>query len=151
MTKRQFVLVVVDRSTGEFTVEGPMSDDRLWNSAVVNAQKGRPQHPMLQYGRYYAGCRRNRMALVIWGSQDCLWLNRVGLSPRDSLTKATGSSASTRSFGSWAAVVATLMVRPVCPQLRKCRVCRRQLRLVPEAELQNNNPKSGSWLGMSAV
>ena len=39
MTKRQFVLVVVDRDTGEFTVEGPMSDDRLWNSAVVDAQR----------------------------------------------------------------------------------------------------------------
>jgi hypothetical protein len=39
MPKRQFVLVVVDRDTGEFTVEGPMSDDRLWNSAVVNAQR----------------------------------------------------------------------------------------------------------------
>ena len=39
MTKRRFVLVVVDRGTSEFTVEGPMSDDRLWNSAVVNAQK----------------------------------------------------------------------------------------------------------------
>jgi hypothetical protein len=39
MKKRQFVLVVVDRDTCEFTVEGPMSDDRLWNSAVVNAQR----------------------------------------------------------------------------------------------------------------
>ena len=39
MAKRQFVLVVVDRDTSEFTVEGPMSDDRLWNSAVVNAQR----------------------------------------------------------------------------------------------------------------
>lgn len=39
MPKRQFVLVVVDRDTGEFTVEGPMADDRLWNSAVVNAQR----------------------------------------------------------------------------------------------------------------
>ena len=39
MTQRQFVLIVVDRDTGEFTVEGPMSDDRLWNTAVVNAQK----------------------------------------------------------------------------------------------------------------
>jgi hypothetical protein len=29
MSKRQFVLVVVGRDTGEFTVEGPMSDDRL--------------------------------------------------------------------------------------------------------------------------
>lgn len=39
MTQRQFVLVVVDRDTDEFTVEGPMSDDRPWNSAVVDAQK----------------------------------------------------------------------------------------------------------------
>jgi hypothetical protein len=39
MTQRKFVLVVIDRDTEEFTVEGPMSDDRLWNSAVVNAQK----------------------------------------------------------------------------------------------------------------
>ena len=29
MTQRQFVLVVVDRDTDEFTVEGAMSDDRL--------------------------------------------------------------------------------------------------------------------------
>jgi hypothetical protein len=40
MTKRQFVLVVVDRDTGEFTVEGPMGDDRLWNSAVVTLATG---------------------------------------------------------------------------------------------------------------
>ena len=39
MAHRQFVLIVVDRDTGEFTVEGPMSDDQPWNSAVVNAQK----------------------------------------------------------------------------------------------------------------
>jgi len=39
MAQRKFVLVVVDRDTGEFTVEGPMRDDRLWNTAVVNAQK----------------------------------------------------------------------------------------------------------------
>jgi len=39
MPQRKFVLVVVDRDTGEFTVEGPMSDDRPWNSAVVGAQK----------------------------------------------------------------------------------------------------------------
>ena len=39
MTQRQFVLIVVDRDTGESTAEGPMSDDRPWNSAAVNAQK----------------------------------------------------------------------------------------------------------------
>jgi hypothetical protein len=36
---RTFVLIVVDRDTGEFSVEGPMDDDRPWNSAAVNAQK----------------------------------------------------------------------------------------------------------------
>jgi hypothetical protein len=39
MPGRTFVLIVVDRDRGEFTVEGPMSDDRPWNKAVVNAQK----------------------------------------------------------------------------------------------------------------
>jgi hypothetical protein len=36
---RSFVLVVVDRDAEEFTVEGPMTDDRPWNKAVVDAQK----------------------------------------------------------------------------------------------------------------
>jgi hypothetical protein len=39
MAQRKFVLIVVDRDAGEFTVEGPISDDRPWNSAVVSAQK----------------------------------------------------------------------------------------------------------------
>jgi hypothetical protein len=38
MAGRRFVLVVVDRDTSEFTVEGPMSDDRPWNRAVVDGQ-----------------------------------------------------------------------------------------------------------------
>jgi hypothetical protein len=33
-----FVLVVVDRDKGVFTVEGPMTDDTSWNAAVVKAQ-----------------------------------------------------------------------------------------------------------------
>ena len=45
MSGRTFVLVVVDRDAGEFTVEGPMSDDRPWNHAVVTARKiGRNVH-----------------------------------------------------------------------------------------------------------
>jgi hypothetical protein len=36
---RSFVLVVVDRDTRDFTAEGPMTDDRPWNKAVVDAQK----------------------------------------------------------------------------------------------------------------
>ncbi len=39
MAGRTLVLVVVDRDTGEFTVEGPLSDDRPWNRAVVDARK----------------------------------------------------------------------------------------------------------------
>lgn len=39
MPNRKFVLIVVDLYTGEFTIEGPMIDDRPWNSAVVNAQR----------------------------------------------------------------------------------------------------------------
>lgn len=39
MSARTFVLVVVDRDSGEFAIEGPMTDDRPWNSAVVHAQK----------------------------------------------------------------------------------------------------------------
>jgi hypothetical protein len=36
---RTFVMIVVDRDTDEFSVEGPTSDDRPWNKAVVNAQE----------------------------------------------------------------------------------------------------------------
>ena len=34
-----FVLIIVDRDTREFSVEGPMTDDRPWNSAVIDARK----------------------------------------------------------------------------------------------------------------
>ena len=33
-----FVLLVTDRDTHTFTVEGPMVDDTPWNSAVCSAQ-----------------------------------------------------------------------------------------------------------------
>jgi hypothetical protein len=39
MSGRTFALIVVDLDAGEFSVEGPMSDDRPWNRAVVDAQK----------------------------------------------------------------------------------------------------------------
>jgi hypothetical protein len=86
MTKRQFVLVVVDRDTG---YRG-RSDERrpALEQRGGRCSKGRPQHPMLQHRRYYAGSRCNRMALVLRGLQDCVWLDRVGALPRDALTKA---------------------------------------------------------------
>ena len=34
-----FYLIITDRDNGTFSVEGPMTDDRLWNHAVVVAQK----------------------------------------------------------------------------------------------------------------
>ena len=39
MPARSFVLVVLDRDTGEFTIAGPVGDDRAWNNAVVDAQR----------------------------------------------------------------------------------------------------------------
>ena len=79
MKKRQFVLVVVDRDTGEFTVEGPLSDDRLWNSAVVNAQRvGRnircfsmgeipPDVAATEWHSSYGG-RRIGSGSIVWAS-----------------------------------------------------------------------------------
>jgi hypothetical protein len=37
--QKSFYLIVTDRDNGTFSVEGPMTDDRLWNHAVVVAQK----------------------------------------------------------------------------------------------------------------
>jgi hypothetical protein len=34
-----FYLIVFDRDNGTFSIEGPMTDDRQWNHAVVVAQK----------------------------------------------------------------------------------------------------------------
>jgi hypothetical protein len=36
---KPFYLIVTDKSDKMFSVEGPMSDDRQWNHAVVLAQK----------------------------------------------------------------------------------------------------------------
>ena len=79
MTQRQFVLVVVDRDTAEFTAEGPMIDDRPWNSAVVSAQKaGRnircfgmgdiaPDIAAAEWRSSYGG-RRIAPGSIVWAS-----------------------------------------------------------------------------------
>src|ERR1700751_775319 len=36
---KPFYLIITDKDNGTFCVEGPMTDDRLWNHAVVVAQK----------------------------------------------------------------------------------------------------------------
>ena len=36
---KSFYLIITDKDNGTFCVEGPMTDDRLWNPAVVVAQK----------------------------------------------------------------------------------------------------------------
>jgi len=39
MSQQSFYLIVTDQDKGTFSVEGPMTDDRQWNRAVVTAQK----------------------------------------------------------------------------------------------------------------
>jgi hypothetical protein len=39
MPPQPFYLIVTDRDKDTFSVEGPMTDDRQWNRAVVMAQK----------------------------------------------------------------------------------------------------------------
>jgi hypothetical protein len=85
MTQRSFVLVVVDRDTGEFSVEGPMNDDRPWNSAVVGAQKiGRnircfgmgdiaPDVAAAEWQSSYGG-RRIASGSIVWASQQMIHL-----------------------------------------------------------------------------
>jgi hypothetical protein len=36
---KPFVLVVIDHDKKEFSVEGPMQDDGLWNAAIAKARK----------------------------------------------------------------------------------------------------------------
>jgi hypothetical protein len=37
--QQPFYLIITDGDNGTFSVEGPMTDDRLWNRTVVTAQK----------------------------------------------------------------------------------------------------------------
>lgn len=37
--EQSFYLIITDGDNGTFSVEGPMTDDRPWNHAVVGAQK----------------------------------------------------------------------------------------------------------------
>ena len=39
MPRQSFYLIVTDKDEETFSVEGPMTDDRPWNHAVVVAQK----------------------------------------------------------------------------------------------------------------
>ena len=34
-----FYMIIIDKDSGSFSVEGPMTDDKHWNHAVVVAQK----------------------------------------------------------------------------------------------------------------
>lgn len=38
-SRKSFFLAVLDGDRGEFSIEGPMADDRPWNHAVVLAQR----------------------------------------------------------------------------------------------------------------
>ena len=39
MPRQPFYLIVTDGDKATFSVEGPMTDDRQWNHAIVEAQK----------------------------------------------------------------------------------------------------------------
>jgi hypothetical protein len=77
--QRQFVLVVVDRDTNDFSVEGPMSDERPWNEAVINAERsGRnirsfamgdlaPDVAAAEWHSSYGG-RRIAPGAIVWAS-----------------------------------------------------------------------------------
>ncbi len=39
MPQQPFYLIVTDQDQKTFSVEGPMTDDRVWNHAVVAAQR----------------------------------------------------------------------------------------------------------------
>src|ERR1700733_2913227 len=116
MTKRQFVLIVVDRDAGEFTVEGPISDDRPWNSAVVNAQRiGRdigcfglgdlaPNAAAAEW-QASAGGRRLAAGSIVWASK-ITYLNR-GSGSFSAPIKATPPGRPRRPW-------------PVCNRKRSC-------------------------------
>ena len=80
MMQRQFVLVVVDRDTGEFTVEGPMSDEQPWHDTVADAGKaGRNIQyfvmgdlaPDIAAAEWVSSCGGRRIASgsIVWASQ----------------------------------------------------------------------------------
>lgn len=39
MPLQPFYLIITDKDNGTFSVEGPMTDDRAWNHAIVVAQQ----------------------------------------------------------------------------------------------------------------
>ena len=55
MSRQQpFYLIITDRDNGTFSVEGPMTDDRPWNHAVVVAQKAGRQVRCVTEGGFSA-------------------------------------------------------------------------------------------------
>jgi hypothetical protein len=115
MTKRQFVLVVVDRDTSEFTVERPMSATGFGTvrSSMLKTSAATSDASVWEILR--------RMSLDpngarLTGSQDAVWLDCVGLSPRGALTKrhrlidlpaSTRQLAQSRQHGPQMAIVST--------------------------------------------
>ncbi|HXC91417.1 MAG TPA: hypothetical protein VNV18_14740 [Stellaceae bacterium] len=55
MPQQPFYLIVSDKDEETFSVEGPMTDDRQWNRAVVAAQRSG---------------RRVRCSIASWSSPD---------------------------------------------------------------------------------
>jgi hypothetical protein len=55
-----FCMIITDKENGAFSVEGPMTDDGLWNHGVVVAQKaGRQVRCLTMSGLSAEGAARN--------------------------------------------------------------------------------------------
>jgi hypothetical protein len=55
-----FCMIITDKENGAFSVEGPMTDDGLWNHGVVVAQKaGRQVRCLTMRGLSAEGAARN--------------------------------------------------------------------------------------------
>lgn len=67
MSRGRFVLVVADRDTGEFSVEGPMKDDQSWNKAVVDAKDGTERSLLRNSG---SDARHGRCQMAVNGRRD---------------------------------------------------------------------------------
>ena len=66
MPGEPFYLIVTDKDNETFSVEGPMTDDKQWNRAVVVAQKSWRQVTCFNDKRVVRRGRRSRLAATVF-------------------------------------------------------------------------------------
>jgi hypothetical protein len=79
MNKPAFYLIVCDDDKNQFTVEGPMFDDKPWNTAVVRAQRdgrnvrccngGRSRSDAIAEWRQHYGHHFVESGTIVWPPQ----------------------------------------------------------------------------------